>query len=158
MLRLLRLLGLGCLRSGLLGEAAWLLHLLESLLLLEASLLLLESLLRLCLLESLLPLLEPSLLDLLEASLLRLGLLGKEAIDLGVSEALLPQLVHKLLVLVLRLGKAACNKTYIGNVFLMIIILIFQYFRFVEMHIAVKALLFRMISAHKHGLQQLLLL
>ena len=148
MLRLLRLLGLGCLRSGLLGEAAWLLHLLESLLLLESSLLLLEALLRLCLLESLLPLLEPSLLDLLEASLLRLGLLGEEAIDLCVSEALLPQLVHKLLVLVLRLGKAACNKTlvmfsydYYSN---------FQYFRFVEMHIAVEALLFELISAHKH--------
>ena len=143
MLRLLRLLGLGCLRSGLLGEAAWLLHLLESLLLLESSLLLLEALLRLCLLESLLPLLEPSLLDLLEASLLRLGLLGEEAVDLCVSEALLPQLVHKLLVLVLRLGKAACNKTL---VMFLIVILFFQCFRFVEMHLAVKALLFKMIS------------
>ena len=139
MLRLLRLLGLGCLRSGLLGEAAWLLHLLESLLLLESSLLLLEALLRLCLLESLLPLLEPSLLNLLEASLLRLGLLGEEAVDLCVSEALLPQLVHKLLVLVLRLGKAACNKTL---VMFLIVILIFQCFRFVEMHLA---LLFKMI-------------
>ena len=119
---MLRLLGLGCLRSSLLGEAAWLLHLLESLLLLESSLLLLEALLRLCLLESLLPLLEPSLLDLLEASLLRLGLLGEEAVDLCVSEALLPQLVHKLLVLVLRLGKAACNKTL---VMFLIVILIF---------------------------------
>ena len=145
MLRLLRLLGLGCLRSGLLGEAAWLLHLLESLLLLESSLLLLEALLRLCLLESLLPLLEPSLLDLLEASLLRLCLLGEEAVDLCVSESLLPQLVHKLLVLVLRLGKAACNKTLV-MFFLLIIILIFPYFRFVEMHLAVKALLFKMIS------------
>ena len=143
MLRLLRLLGLGCLRSGLLGEAAWLLHLLESLLLLESSLLLLEALLRLCLLESLLPLLEPSLLDLLEASLLRLCLLGEEAVDLCVSEALLPQLVHKLLVLVLRLGKAACNKTL---VIFLIVILIFQCFRFVEMHLAVKALLFKTIS------------
>ena len=143
MLRLLRLLGLGCLRSGLLGEAAWLLHLLESLLLLESSLLLLEALLRLCLLESLLPLLEPSLLDLLEASLLRLGLLGEEAVDLCVSEALLPQLVHKLLVLVLRLGKAACNKTL---VMFLIVILISQSFRFVEMPLAVKALLFKIIS------------
>ena len=45
--------------------------------------------------------------------MLRLGLLGEEAVDLCVSEALLPQLVHKLLVLVLRLGKAACNKTLV---------------------------------------------